>query len=327
MSNFLSLTYVNGAYLARAIAIVLVVANHSSGWYFGGGMNFLLMLAGYNLAAFSFGKKDLEITKDMFSMVSKVLFPATLIIIFYFLMFGKFSWSELLMVKNIFGRDVEPIALFPSWYCQVLLQIALITAIFFNTIRFSKLIQLSPIAVTCCVLVLCCAINYFSGTEYPWLRYPHLYLWNFTLGWFIWALLSSQFKANKLFCTVTIMVVAALMFMRDLDSHPQLIYRAALFTALCVIFFWVERIKLPTIIALLVNMSANATLIIYLLHKSFIELYDYTFSVNMDTHSKEDVIVKFALAMLGPMIIWLLIESFKNTRKAFRQLKIAETKT
>ena len=313
-----TVTYVHGNYLVRAIAISFVVANHSSWLSLGGGMNFLLLLAGYNLASFTFSKNNHEIIRDMMRMVLKIILPTVAIIIVYACYYQQFNWKEITLMSYLLPNEEEQVSKIPYWYCQALLFMCLMLIPFILITNFSKLVKLTPIYSTLSILCITVCINLVSTLEYPWERLPHLFLWNFTLGWAVWALLNKPTFNNKLKASALVIIVAGLIFTQNLDDFPFLIYRFAIFTLFTLIFIWLRGITLPSLLGTAINITANATLFLFLFHMSFITLYDHLWL--SPENDKMDMIFRFSFAMLSSIVFWVFYESTTNTIKRYRKI-------
>lgn len=307
---------ISGNNLARAFAISLVVANHSIYLPLGGGLNFLLLMAGFNLAAFSFSKSTHYIIVDFVQMIKKILLPAFIIILFYGIFFNNIVWQELLFVSYLL--KVEKVALIPVWYCQVLLQMSLLLIIIFKLTNFSVLVNKNPIVVTLITLSVTIGINLLFWQSYPWNRWPHMYLWNFCLGWAVWAILKTPNLKNKISATVLTATTALIIFYPSMLEHKETIFRVVIFLILTNIFIWCGNLTLPKLFTVTINIVAKSTLYIFLFHWSFIKLYQASYSI--DQLGKWDGLISIFLGIVGSCIIWLIITSIINTKNRFNAI-------
>src|SRR3546814_18190565 len=73
--------------LLRALAVTGVVANHAStntNWHFGGGADVLMLLVGFNLARFNFGRLIGGQSFDvLFALIRRVILPYCAILCVY----------------------------------------------------------------------------------------------------------------------------------------------------------------------------------------------------------------------------------------------------
>jgi len=230
---------INGNTIARALAILLVVMNHAVNLPFGGGMTFLLMLAGYNFAKFSFQKENILIINDLYKTTLKIVVPCILVIVLNFILFGNIRWQELLMFSNYL--DNERVVAFPIWYAQVILQLAVLITIPIFVFNFSEHINKRPRFITLSVLLVALALWLFTHSNYDSLTHlPYFYLWNFVLGWALWAFLRKSNIMDKANATIIICLAMSFVFLLFGDN----IYRFIIVLGLSIIFIWLDRVRL-----------------------------------------------------------------------------------
>lgn len=280
-------------------------------------MTFLLMLAGFNLASFSFAKPTRDIVLDMLKMVSKVVIPTVLILIAYGLVYQHFVWKELLMISFLLDHSHgNPFTKVPLWYVQVLLQMTLMISVVFMTINVSEYFNKYPILSTMTLLAIALLINVVDARPHPWQRLPHLYLWNFALGWALWALLAEPTRLNKIRASILVIVVAGVVFILPQEQFPILIYRFCVFAGLALAFIWVTQFRLPSLPAACINMVARATFWIFLFHLSFMKLYNFLWQdPNVEII---DLVLRFSFSLTMPVVLWLV---YTASSRAYNQYK------
>ena len=308
---------INGAYFTRAIAISLIVANHSTWLALGGGMNFLMLLAGFNLACFSFSKSNKSIANDMINMLIKIIIPTLVIIIFYCFLYREFQWQEVLMVSFLFPSGQIQISEIPIWYSQVLMQMCILLLPFMFIFNFANKVKIAPITTTLVILFVSVFINWLSFSDYPWARLPHLFLWNFTLGWALWALLRNPTSASKMQCTFLVISISGVMFLRNIEEFPFLIYRFSIFTLLTIAFIWLKNITLPSPLVRVLTIIAQSIFFIFLFHRSFITLYDFLWAA--ENNNMLTQIFRYIFAMSSSILVWALYVSTTNTLKRYKK--------
>ena len=304
---------VNGSYLTRALAISFVVMNHSSSTNFGGGMNFLLLLAGYNFANFSFSKSTLGVNKDLLKMNLTILIPSYVIVVLSAIYSGKYFWQELLLVSNLFKTGAEKVALVPLWYCQILMQMSIFLAFVFWVTNFSKWNKQHPIFISSLFLAFGLILNLISGGHFPWEQLPHHHLWNFFLGWLLFAILTEKTFARKVFASVVAIGAIYLMMGLTIGQHDWLKNRIVIFVALSLLFIWVDKVYLPKPLSVLLHLIAKATFTIFLCHFTMMYIVEYTFS--LDRRFIAQGALTACLTIFSCVTIWVLYHSTIKTHK------------
>ncbi|MBC7006393.1 hypothetical protein BIZ37_27940, partial [Photobacterium sp. BZF1] len=185
--------------LLRSFAICLVVVNHSIWIDLGGGMNFLLLLSGFNFARFSLIKNKSEAIYDLWKLVYKIVIPSLLIILLYSFINERMRVEEILMFSNfMYLNKVTDIAL-PIWYPQVLLQLVIIISfLLYVTPEINKESRgYVIISFYFGSLVIYEVSKQLYDSSHLLNRIPTLHLWNFVLGWVLWILLEDKNFINK----------------------------------------------------------------------------------------------------------------------------------
>ncbi|UAK25061.1 hypothetical protein [Sphingomonas nostoxanthinifaciens] len=191
------LTRIDTDAFMRAAAICSIVWNHanpSALGAFGGGMTFLMMLSGFNFARFSLqGGTPESVRAALVRLGLRIGVPSFLLVLFFFAALHRFDARELLFVSNWWTRD--RISLFPLWYPEVMLQMFVLLYLLFLTplgrVALSHMLAFS-LAIFLVGAGLRYALPFVWNTEYLNHDLPHLYLWNFTLGWVIFFLVVAR---------------------------------------------------------------------------------------------------------------------------------------
>lgn len=293
---------INGNIIARALAILLVVMNHAVNLPFGGGMTFLLMLAGYNFAKFSFQKENRLIIKDLYKTTLKIVLPCMVVIILNFILFDNIRWQELLMFSNYI--DNERVVAFPVWYAQVVLQLAILLTLPIAAFNFSYFINQRPRFITLCTLFASLALWLFTHSNYDGLAHlPYFYLWNFVLGWVLWAFLRKNHIIDK--TNATIIVCLAMSFVFLLFGHN--VYRFIIILGLSIIFIWVDRVELWAFPAKLLTLMANAILVLFLFHHWGFEIF-YLIAESIEGRVYR-VILKVIFSVTFCILLWAFLSA------------------
>jgi len=308
------MTAINTNQLFRALAILLVVANHSVWFNVAGGMNFLLLLSGYNFASFSFTKNNKQVIIDLWQLIRKIILPSMIVMFLYFIINERFTFEEFFMISNWFYLNkITNIAL-PIWYPQMFLQLGVILTILFYVFPIQKLINRNSIITTILLVILSLLIFIMAtsnfNTSHLGNRLPHLLLWNFILGWSLWALLNIRTNKNQIVASFLVFISAYIVYGGSNSQGNRL----EIFSVLALTFIWLERINLPYLIVKTINMISNATLYIFLLHLTFFQIY-YLIIPEYTLNYKVEVITKFVFSITGCVLVWLVITAGSNAMK------------
>ena len=311
---------INSNQFVRAIAITLIVANHSSWLSMGGGVNFLMLLSGFNLAAFTFHKNDTAIINDMFTLTKKIITPSLIIIALSFLIKHEFVWQEIMLISNFYFPG--KVAFMPIWYPQIMIQMVIIFSLVFLLLKPANKLKKSPIITTAIIFLTTLTINivcrWLWDTWYLYDRLPHLLLWNFTLGWLIWALLKNPNFSSKAICSLVVIFTSSITF---LALEHQSVIRFCIFNFLSLSFIWIDKIYLHPFIVRGLLIISSATFFIFLFHQSFIALFYQLTDIEIENY-KLGVILKFLFTMVSSTILWLLYTASVNAyRKTAVQFK------
>lgn len=311
---------INSNQLLRAIAIMFVVANHATWFSLKGGMNFLLLLSGYNFAAFSFSKTNKAIIIDLWHLIRKIAIPSMIVMISYFIINQRFEVAELFMISNwLYLNKVTDIAL-PIWYPQMFFQMGMLLTILFLTFPIHKLIIHNKITATIALVLISLMLFIISTSNYDsshlYNRLPHLMLWNFVLGWSFWALLNTRDVKSKIYASLLLFCCVYIVYGRGnaQDNHLEI------FLSLTLTFIWLKNVYLPHFFVTILNLISSATLYIFLLHLSFFQIYNY-FIPEFTLNYKIEVLSKFTFSVFGCVLVWLLITAGNNARIRLRNHK------
>ena len=305
------------SYFLRAIAILLVVANHSSTLKIGGGMNFLLMLAGFNLALFSFDKTTKQFASDLLSMVSRIVIPAYCIILFYAFFYWRFDVNELMLISNWVNQSAARVAEIPVWYVQVLAQMSVVIILLFITINAYDLFK-KNIFVTCLIVLLLAVapLGLLPNDGYPWGRLPYFYIWNFVLGWFVWCGIQRGDKTTLMLVSCVSSCVILFAFKNNLTGDSSQLFRVIFLLISVNLLIWVKEIRIPSVGIWLVKLTAKSTLTIFLLHLSYIAIYNHLFLLG---DYQLDSMLRFIFTCVMCIASWLLFTSLKTTIKKLKK--------
>jgi hypothetical protein len=263
--------------LLRALAIIMVTYNHAHpypsfapGW--GGGMTFLMMLSGYNFAKFGMqGATAGEGRRALLRLGAKIFIPSLIAVLFFFVLLRKFNLEELLFYRN--WLTVERVAKFPTWYPQVIVQMFAALLLLFCVPRVAEAIFRNPLrsslvifGVATLIRIVCPQI-WDTTTLRNFL--PHLFLWNFTLGWVIYfSMLEIAAPWNK----VTAIACACIGAWAGWGYDRLDFWWLSIGVVLLVLPL---KLRLWTPLARFIFIVSQATFGIFLLHRFVYEVYEH----------------------------------------------------
>lgn len=274
MNSLLRFRSIDTDVLLRALAIAMVALNHAmphGGDETGvaGGMTVLLMLSGYSFARFVMAEATPhDLRRGMWLFTLRIFVPSFIAVLFFFLVQREFNLTELLFIRNWFNP--ERISIFPVWYPQVIVQMGLMLLGFFAlpgvATGFLRRPLLGSALVWLAGLLIRMILPRYVDTA-PLLHHlPHLFLWNFALGWVVFFLLAQRSLATQFAAVVAVLVSAYLVW-----TPGRLQFWALAVAGLALI--WSLRVRLPGALTHVFGLISQATFAIFLLHRFVYALY------------------------------------------------------
>jgi acyl-CoA synthetase (AMP-forming)/AMP-acid ligase II len=246
----------------RALAVLLVVLDHSGWAALAGGAALLLAVAGANFMRFQAG----HLARGEWRPVAagflwNVLVPYWIVAGAYGLLRGGVNVPDLLLVGNYFVRAEQGSSGFETWFIQVLAQSMLLLGLLALVPAVRRAMADQPFGYALGVLALGLAARLVEplwwpqleangGREGPW------QFWEFALGLAIFAASTVRQRA----------LVTALVLALPITLYPDDLPRATILTAGCLLLLWREHLAVPRIATGTLRALAAASLFIYLLH-------------------------------------------------------------
>lgn len=259
--------------LLRAGAITAVVANHASpgtGWHFGGGADILMLLVGFSLARFNFGRLvEGQGWHVLASLMKRVILPYYLMLLAYSLFSGEVSAASLLMVSNFEGRFGS--FLTPYWFMEALLQSSLLIVLLFALRPVRSAASENPFRFGLCFLggaLLLKAVAYLAFHHDQLQKMtPDAVLPLIACGWLLFFARSPREKLVATFAALGFALVHLAApqlggWDYQLVGQHRLPWLLAAFMGL----LYVPRLPLPALVARWVSRIAAASFTIYLVH-------------------------------------------------------------
>lgn len=258
-------------------------------------MTFLMMLSGYNFAKFGMqGATASEGRNALARLGLKILLPSLVAVICFFIILREFSWEELLFYRN--WITTERISKFPTWYPQVIVQMFAGLFLLFSIPGISASIFRHPLPASLVIFAVAVVIRgvFPNIWDTAPLRHflPHLYLWNFTLGWVVYFCVTCLASPWGKLVAVTGAVVGAEV---GWGIHALDFWWLSIGVTLLVLPL---RLMLWTPVARFVFIVSQATFAIFLLHR-----FVYKVCEHMPIPQNQDV--EWIIGLLGSIGLWM----------------------
>lgn len=139
--------------VGRILAILAVVALHSTPWGTGGGSVLLIILVGYSLARFQSGSLfQGQVGKTLRSMLMPIVAVYYVIIAVAAVRFAPIDLGWLFLVEN-FNTEVTPAVLLPYWFVSTYAQIVALASLPFAIPRVRDTVKRAPFEAGVAALV------------------------------------------------------------------------------------------------------------------------------------------------------------------------------
>jgi len=299
-------TTVDSDVLLRALAICSVVWNHANPLAlgaFGGGMTFLMMLSGFSFARFSLRHATAaQVRASLARLALRIGLPSLLLVTLYFVTLQRFDWKELLFISNWWTLD--RIALFPTWYPQVMLQMFLLLGLLFLAPGADRWLR-RPAALSLALfgggLAMRLVLPLLAWDTAP-LNHnlPHLYLWNFTLGWLVYFLSrDGHVTSTGRLASLTCIVAGGL---AGWGWHRLDFWWLTIAGSL---FVLLPRIPMPRGLATAAGLLSQSAFTIFLLHRGLFVVLDHI----VPAWKQREPLLHFLFAIVMSVGFWILLAS------------------
>lgn len=239
----------------RALAIVLVIAHHSSIVRVLGGAHLLLGVAGYNFARFQLGSASrADRVKGLLRSTARIAIPSMAAIAVTTAVIGRYSWEHLLLVHDL----VSPgIAMKDYWFIEVLVQMLLAAAVLLTVA--DRLERRFPFALPLALLGVGLLARFDvlpAGEGRARFFAPYAIAWIFCWGW---ATAKASSRTQRLALTAVLAGALPGFFL----GQPG---RELLIGAGLLLLLWVPGVRLPRVSTRMIGLLASASLYVYVTH-------------------------------------------------------------
>ena len=246
-----------------------VVANHATDWPFGGGADTLMILVGYNLARFQFGRfVDGRFWEVILRQASKVVLPYYGLLALYHFAVRPVERSSWLLASNFEGRFGN--ALEPFWFIEAFLQCLVIMLLISFVPGAKQLAKRFPLRFGLVILTLSVVIKALS-TQFAdhgalLSRTPDEVFIFIAFGWCL-------FFAKQPFAKILLLLAALVFFLAATGIVSESWWHSigtgfrgtwVLATAAMLLYF--NRFPIPSFVRTCAVIISTASFTIYLFH-------------------------------------------------------------
>ncbi len=300
--------------LLRVAAILGVVGLHNRYTSLAGGVYLLFELSGLSFARFGWSSDPAMVRRTIFGTMMRIVVPTMLLLLTFFLGDGIIHWSVILFVDNLLAPD-SPLWWEGAWFVQCLFQIFLFVGILASIPGVGSFGQKHRYAFGLLFTISALLLHYGLAmtVHSPILSYgrlPQYFLWQFGLGWLVFA---SRSQIQRVVTLATVFGCLALLFtIRNktgddtFGSHAR--YWLVFGTAL---LLWMPAISVPRLVAAPLVTIAKSTLFIYLFHWPFDVLAYRWLHINGGP-------VGIVIGLSGGVGVWLLYETLGTAIRSIR---------
>jgi hypothetical protein len=268
----------------RAVAIVMVCANHVGLVHVWGGAHILLAVAGYSFARFQLNAvASSGRVRPLLRSIVRIVVPSVLVIAVAYVVTREYDIWNLLLVEHLVGPDdwiLGPDGWDPRlnyWFIEVLVVSLLLCAALLSIPAVRRLQRAQPFGFAAAFLGVCLVLRFhpFVG-DAPMEPYrPQTTLWIFAVGW---AAACAPRVGHRIFVTAAAACGAALPGFFDEDAGRKLVVIGVL-----LVLIWVSRVPVVVGLRRLTSTLAGASLWIYLTQPLTFEFMEWGESQFGDT--------------------------------------------
>jgi acyl-CoA synthetase (AMP-forming)/AMP-acid ligase II len=249
----------------RAVAIVMICANHVGLSHVLGGAHVLLAVAGYSFARFQLTAIAASgRVRPLFASIARIGVPSVVVIAIAYLTTREYDVWNMLLIENLFapvGLALGPDGWDPVWnywFIEVLVVTLVLFAALLSIPAVRRLERAHAFGFALAVLGVCLVLRFqLVGGDVLMEGYrPQTTVWLFALGW---AAVRATRVSHRLLLTVAAVCGASLPGFFDGEHGRKLVILGGL-----LLLVWVTRLPVPVVLRRLTAMLAGASLWIYL---------------------------------------------------------------
>jgi len=246
----------------RAVAIVMVCAQHVGLVNVLGGAHVLLAVAGYSFARFQLNAiASSGRIRPLVGSIARIAVPSMAVIAIAYLVTRQYAIWNVLLIDDVFDSDVGPSGWSPHWdywFVEVLVVSLVACAVLLSIPAVRRMERARPFGFVMALLGLCLVLRFHLLVgQAPMEPYrPQTTVWLFVLGW---AAVRATRVSQRLLLTVAAVCAALLPGFFDDDQGRKLVIVGGL-----LLLIWVTHIPVLAAMRRLTALLAGASLWIYL---------------------------------------------------------------
>ena len=257
------LRWMETSVVLRAVAIVLICANHIGLTDVRGGAHVLLAVAGYSFARFQVNAvASSGRIRPLLHSIARIAVPSMVVIAIAYVVTRDYDVWNMLLIEHFFAPDIYPAVggggRWDYWFIEVLVEILVVWAALLPIPAVRGLERAQPFGFAIAFLAVCLALRFhtFVPEESMSPFRPHTAVWLFALGW---AAARATRASHRLLLTVAAVCGAMLPGFFDGERGRQLVIVGGL-----LLLIWVTRVSMLVALRRLTALLAAASLWIYL---------------------------------------------------------------
>ena len=278
------LRWMETSIVLRAVAIVMVCANHVGLSHMFGGAHVLLAAAGYSFARFQLNAvASSGRVRPLFQSIARIAVPSVIVIAIAYATTREYDVWNVLLIENLFapvGWALGPDGWDPVWnywFIEVLVVTLVLCAALLSIPAMRGLERTHPFGFALAVLGVCLVLRFqVFGADVSMEGYrPQTTAWLFAIGW---AAVRATRVSQRLLLTVAAVCGALLPGFFDDEYGRKLVILGGL-----LLLIWVTRVPVPAALRRLTAVLAGASLWIYLTQPLTFELLEWAESLFGDS--------------------------------------------
>ena len=244
----------------RAVAVLLILANHTHLSFVPGGAHTLLALAGFNLARFQLtGRSRRERATGIARSALRIWAPSAVWIGVVAVVAGTYDWRNVLLLNQVLGDWSRWSDHWHFWFVEALVALLLGTAALVAIPAVDRWERRWPFAFPVALVGLGLLTRYavvvpdagpYRGAN------AYVLIWLFATGW----------AAARTSTTAQRLLVSAVPVLTVPGFWPSMPMREVTIIAGLLVLIWVPTMRLPAVLGRSAAVVASASLFVYLTH-------------------------------------------------------------
>jgi hypothetical protein len=256
----LRLQSVETSVVVRALAVLLILANHTHLSFVPGGAHTLLALVGFNLARFQLtSRRRRERVTGILRSVARIVLPSAAWIGVVALVAGTYDWRNILMLNQVLGDWARWSPHWHYWFIEAIMALLLGTALLLAVPAVDRWERrwpfLFPLALVAAGLVTRYHVLVPDAGPYRGAN-AYVLIWLFATGW----------AAARASTTRQRLLVSAIPVLTIPGFWPSMPGREVTIILGLLALIWFPTARLPRWAAVAASQTATASLFVYLTH-------------------------------------------------------------